>query len=211
MNNKNYLIVTIVSFLTGLLLMPVLGNLKLPFLDLNVVSGALIILAIILLFNFALFVAGLISRSVPVIFQFVKFIVIGSFNTLLDLGILNLLVLITVIASGYWFSIFKAISFVVASINSYFWNKHWTFSSGRSATAGEFGKFFIVSIIGFAINVSIASFIVNIIVAPDGFSPQRWANIGAIVATLVSLIWNFLGYKFLVFSSGGGSVSGGKK
>lgn len=201
MNGKNYLIVSIVGLLTGVLLMPVLGNLKLSFFDLNAATGAVIILVIMLLFNFALFVADLIGRSIPVFLQIVKFMAIGSLNTFLDLGVLNLLILIAAVASGYWYSVFKAISFIVANVNSYFWNKHWTFSSGKSATIGEFGKFFTVSIIGFAINVGIASFIVNIVSAPAGFSPAMWANIGAVVATLVVLAWNFLGYKFIVFKN----------
>ena len=189
------------AFYPAILLVPVLNNLKLSFFNLNAATGAVIILVIILLFNFALFVAELISRSIPVVLQFVKFMAIGSLNTLLDLGVLNLLILITVIASGYWYSVFKAISFIVANINSYFWNKHWTFSSGKSATIREFGKFFTVSVIGFAINIGIASFIVNIVGAPAGFSPAEWANVGAIIATLAVLLWNFLGYKFLVFKN----------
>ena len=92
-------------------------------------------------------------------------------------------------------------SFIIANVNSYFWNKHWTFSSGKSATAGEFGKFFTVSVIGFAVNVGAASFIVNVIAAPAGFSPAMWANVGAVVATLAALAWNFLGYKFIVFGN----------
>jgi len=199
MNKKNYLLVSAVGFFTGLLLMPVLNNLELPFLDLNLAVGALIVLVIIVVFNAALFVAGLISRFLPVLMQIVKFAIIGSLNTLLDLGVLNLLILVTSIATGYWYSVFKGISFIIANTNSYFWNKYWTFSSGKSATTGEFGKFFTVSLIGFLINVGVASLIVNIVGAPDGFSPERWANVGAITATAISLIWNFLGYKFLVF------------
>ena len=201
MNKKNYLAISIVGFLTGLLLIPVLSNLKLSFFNLNAATGAVIILVIILLFDFALFVAELISRSIPVFLQVVKFMAVGSLNTFLDLGVLNLLILITAVASGYWYSVFKAMSFIIANVNSYFWNKHWTFSSGKSATAGEFGKFFTVSVIGFAVNVGAASFIVNVIAAPAGFSPAMWANIGAVVATLAALAWNFLGYKFIVFGN----------
>jgi putative flippase GtrA len=163
--------------------------------------GAGVVIAVIAVFNIALFVAELMKNVIPVLVQMVKFVAIGSFNTVLDFGILNILIFATDIASGYWYSGFKAISFCFASVNSYFWNKYWTFYSREEASAKEFGKFFIVSGIGFLINVGAASFIVNIMNAPDGFSPVRWANVGAVVATLASLLWNFLGYKFLVFAN----------
>ena len=63
----------------------------------------------------------------------------------------------------------------------------------------EFGKFFLVSLGGFIINVTVASLVVNLIQPQFGLSETIWANIGGIVAALVTVIWNFLGYKFLVF------------
>ena len=57
----------------------------------------------------------------------------------------------------------------------------------------------VVSTIGLFINVGALSLIVNSIGAPGAVSPALWANIGALIATAASLIWNFLGYKFIVF------------
>ena len=51
----------------------------------------------------------------------------------------------------------------------------------------------------FVINVAVASFIVNVIEPPGHISPRLWANIGAFSATLISVLWNFWGYKFIVF------------
>jgi putative flippase GtrA len=201
MRFKNYLLISIIGLLTGILLIPVLSNLEIPFFKLNFLYGAGVVIAVILAFNAALFVAELIRGFLPVFIQLVKFVAIGSLNTVLDFGILNILMLITGIASGFWFSGFKAVSFCFASVNSYFWNKYWTFYSKEEASAKEFGKFLVVSGIGFLINVGVASFAVNFVGAPEGFSPVRWANVGAIAATLASLLWNFLGYKFLVFKN----------
>ncbi|PIP92113.1 hypothetical protein COW77_01700, partial [Candidatus Wolfebacteria bacterium CG18_big_fil_WC_8_21_14_2_50_39_7] len=84
-------------------------------------------------------------------------------------------------------------------INSYFWNKHWTFGVSDSANIKEFSQFMAVSLVGFAINVGAASLLVNFIGSPESISPERWANIGALSATIISLVWNFVGYKFIVF------------
>jgi len=127
--------------------------------------------------------------------QFTKFFLVGTMNTLVDLGILNLLILISGISSGLEYSVFKGISFLVATTNSYFWNKRWTFESGQK----KFGQFLIISTIGFVINVGVASFLVNLIGPQAGLTTKVWANVGALAGSAIGLIWNFLGYKFIVF------------
>ena len=63
----------------------------------------------------------------------------------------------------------------------------------------EFGKFFLVSLGGLIINVAAASLIVNLIQPQFGLSETIWANVAAVIAALLTVIWNFFGYKFLVF------------
>jgi hypothetical protein len=43
--------------------------------------------------------------------------------------------------------------------------------------------------------------VVDVIGAPSGISAGRWANVGLLFATLASVVWNFVGYKFFVFIS----------
>ncbi len=132
-----------------------------------------------------------------------KFILVGILNTLIDLGVLNLLIFITGISAGFGYSAFKGISFIVDVINSYILNKFWTFkSAGDTGRAREFGQFFVVSAIGFGINVGVASLVVNVIGNPfafSGISNTLWANVGALTATFCAMVWNFVGYKFIVF------------
>jgi len=49
------------------------------------------------------------------------------------------------------------------------------------------------------VNVAIASFLVNFLGAPIGFSPEIWADVGIFVAAAVSLTLNFFLYKKIVF------------
>jgi putative flippase GtrA len=138
-----------------------------------------------------------------IVMQGGKFVLVGGLNTLIDLGVLNLLMFATKIASGPWYSGFKGISFIAAVINSYLLNKFWTFKSKDSTNTGkEFIQFLVVSVLGFAINVGVATFVVNVIspkLAYSGVSEVIWANIGAVAATFCAMIWNFIGYKFIVF------------
>lgn len=196
---KDYFLVSVIGFFFGLLLLPVLNNIRLPFVTINFGSAILIVVAFTLFANFALWVASLLGRRLPLLLQFAKFGAIGALNTLLDLGILNVLIFISGIAAGYWYSLFKAASFIIANVNSYFWNKYWTFGASEKASVKEFSRFVAVSLIGFGINVGTASLLVNVIGPLAGISPERWANIGALAAVVISLIWNFIGYKFFVF------------
>ena len=165
----------------------------------NLRWALLIILPIISLI--ALWLASLVGRFVPVIWQFAKFGLIGVLNTLLDFGVLNLLSYLTKVYSGPTLVLLNVFAFLAANINSYFWNKSWTFSSRAKNAASEFGKFFLVSIIGFAINSLILWFLTTLMHPLGGLSPQLWENAAKIVATVVYTIWNFIGYKLLVFKS----------
>jgi len=109
--------------------------------------------------------------------------------------VLNFLIFLTGVASGLPFGVFKGISFLVAATNSYFWNKRWTFRSNKKV----FVQFLTVSTVGLFLNVSTASFLVNIVQPQFGLSEKVWANVGAINGTLVVMTWNFIGYKFVVF------------
>jgi len=212
----DYLLVSLIGFLVGLLLAPILKNIQLPFFELGFANILLTVLLLIVFANLALVFSFLIGRRIPVFLQFAKFVAVGTLNTLLDLGVLNTLIFLSGIATGWWYSMFKGASFAVAVINSYFWNKYWTFARAQkgvgndqlgaggsrpAASLKEFSQFIVISFIGLGINIGIASLIVNIVGPLSGISPERWANIGALAATAVSLIWNFIGYKFFVFKS----------
>ncbi len=160
--------------------------------------GLLVIVPLLALI--ALFITSIIGKKFSAIFQFGKFASVGFANTAVDFGILNLLLLLFGIVGGVWYSIFKGVSFTVAVIHSYAWNKLWTFKRKKTEqVGGEFIQFVVVSLIGLGINVGIASLIVNYISFPATISPTLWANIGAAAAVAISMIWNFLGYKFIVF------------
>lgn len=194
--NKDYLLVTIIGFLVGLLILMPLKTIGFE------ISFLLVFVSI---FGFTVFapivfrILQSLSKFWPILHKFGKFAAVGTLNSLLDLGVLNFLIFITNIASGWHFTVFKTIAFLVAKNNSYFWNKFWTFEDKNKVSWKEYLKFVVFTSIGMIMNVIVASLIVNGIKSPLGMSDKLWANVGAIVAMLLVTIWNFLTYNKFVF------------
>ena len=141
-----------------------------------------------------------LTARFPIIKQLVRFVVVGVINTGIDFLILNIEMFFTHITSGSGMILQNAISFGLATINSYYLNKSWTFSDKDKKKEGiKFAQFLTVSLIGIIINSLIVYLITSFIPPMFGVNPQLWANIAKLAATAISLIWNFLGYKFIVF------------
>ncbi|MEK9174010.1 MAG: GtrA family protein [Patescibacteria group bacterium] len=208
---KDYLLGLLAGILIGLLLLPILKNAKpslydtvwlfvVPFFAIGVPAG--------------LIVASLIAKRIALVWQLAKFLVIGIMNTLVDIGVLALITILVATDANHasettWFtivslvvtyySLYKAISFIVANINSFFWNKYWTFGAeNRSQATQQFFQFFLVSLIGFAINVSIASVVFGSLSSAGAFTVAQAGLIGAAMGSVIGLAWNFIGYKFFV-------------
>lgn len=190
---------TIISLIIGFLI-GIFFFISVRALQLKIPQSWTLIIIFPFLTPFGLFVASVIGKKVPAIYQMAKFVLVGALNTLIDLGVLNLLMAISGIYFGIFYSIFKAISFLIATINSYLWNKHWTFGKREKIfVPGEYLKFLVIVTIGLLINVTIASFVVNVIGPQFGIKTEFWANIGAFSAILIAWVWNFFGAKFIVF------------
>lgn len=131
-------------------------------------------------------------RQEHVVGQILRFGVVGGLNTLVDYGTFNLLVVVF----GLNPVAANPISVTAGIINSFIWNKHWTFASGgwhrwyRQALL-----FVIISVIGLLINTGGLSLLLHL----TGAESVLAVNLQKLAASVVSLTWNFIGYRFLVF------------
>jgi putative flippase GtrA len=164
-------------------------------------------------------VAYVLAHIKRVFLQLARFVLVGGMNTILDLSLLTLIIYfvryskaaqggeflynifenVADPAQGLNYTIAKGLTFLVAVVNSYFWNKYWTFKQTETKEAGtELVKFFTVTAVGFGVNVGLATLISS--VGPlGGLSTVQWAQVSALSATMISMVWNFIGYKLIVF------------
>jgi putative flippase GtrA len=124
-------------------------------------------------------------------------------NTGVDLVVLNTLIAISHRGrAGLLYSLFKAISFLVAVLNSYLLNSKWTFrETAPQSTMTRVGRFLSVSVVGLAINVGTASGVV-MFVGPVRWLATWWPSVAALAGAACGLAFNFAGYKYLVFFPG---------
>lgn len=170
-------------------------NKKLPWLSQN--AFWLIPLFFVLLCALGIILARFFAKRIPVFYQFIKFAEVGGLNFLVDNGTLNLFMWLLNTTSGLSYSIAKSVSVLIAMTNSYLWNKFWVFESQKKDATKEAGQFYIVSFIGYLINVGVASLLVNYLSLP--WDIKIIGNMSSIFGSICALFWNFIGYKYWVF------------
>lgn len=127
------------------------------------------------------------------------FCLVGGVNTLVDLAVLNLLIWIQPAGrSGWLYSLFKTLGFLVAVTNSYFLNHRFTFKSDRQKSAQQMSHYLLVSLVGLLINVGIASGVATFVHPPEPLLPF-WPSISALCGIPFGMVWNFFGYRLFVF------------
>lgn len=125
-----------------------------------------------------------------------KFAIIGVANTGLDFLIMNILVLLGINAI-----IANTISTGLAMTFSFFMNKKWTFDSKSKNYVREIILFFVFTLFGlWVIQNGIIWLLVNY--APHfGLNDALFLNIAKLIASPISLTWNYLTYDRFVFTT----------
>ena len=139
-------------------------------------------------------------QKFPFLSQIIRFVIAGFINTATYIVILNILRWLTGITQGIEIIIITSIAFITANIQSYFINKYWTFKDKSKDRGFQFIQFFVVSLIGYFINIGTVYLVTTIIGPQFNISEAIWLNFAAVCATAVSMVWNFVGYKMVVFN-----------
>jgi putative flippase GtrA len=136
--------------------------------------------------------AGFLNwRRYPVWFeQALKFLSVGVLNTLLDAGLY--LVLTRWLGFGAFKTLAKGISYGAGILNSFYWNKSWTFKSDAGMVAA-FVPFVLSNLAALAINAGVMHLCLNVFTLHEGFSLA--------LATGSTFVWNFTISKFFIFKT----------
>jgi len=92
--------------------------------------------------------------------RFLKFAFVGVTGTIVDFGIMNLMSLVF----GLPLVWAQAISFTIAVINNFLWNRFWTYPDSRSKAAHhQLIQFFMINLVGIAIRTPLIPWLDKII------------------------------------------------
>ena len=129
--------------------------------------------------------------------RFLKFAVVGTIGAIVDFGILYILHAVL----GWNLALSNTISFTCAVVSNFIWNRYWTYPDSRSKPiSSQLVQFFIVNIVGWAINTGIllalnkplTVLVENLdIVATAETAHKIGYNAAKVFATGVVMFWNF--------------------
>lgn len=133
--------------------------------------------------------------------RFSKFTVVGGINAAVDIGVLNLLLVIEPTREPSTIVLYNAVALVLANLNSYVWNSLWTFK-GRAA----FDSYQTMTFIGQAfVNIGVSSALFYVLVRPVMVNTEVSAYVAGNVAKVVSIsVASTISYflmRYLVFSN----------
>lgn len=132
--------------------------------------------------------------------QFFGYGAVGLLNTALSFLFINIGIFLTGAASGPIFILVSFVVFVVLVLHSFVWNRFLIFKRDNPRELHrEYAMFFLVTGCTALINLFLLHIVVDLIGPQAGFSAHLWANVGIAFTIPVSVILNFLGYKFIVF------------
>ena len=126
--------------------------------------------------------------------RFLKFMVVGTVGFVVDFGTLNLLVLL----AGLPVLVANTISFTLAVLSNFTWNRLWTYPDSRSKLLrSQLTQFFIVNILGWGIN----TLTLWLLTPPfTNLVGRLGYNIAKAIATIIVLFWNFFVNRYWTYS-----------
>ena len=87
--------------------------------------------------------------------RFIRFAIVGAIGAVVDFSVFNLLAVIFPNGQNI---VFQSVSFTVAVLSNFIWNRIWTYPDSRSKSiSSQLTQFFIVNLIGLGIRTLIYS------------------------------------------------------
>lgn len=136
------------------------------------------------------------DKQKKTISEFLKFMVVGIINFLVDFGVFKLLSS----AVGLPIALSNVFSYTCGVINSFIINRYWTFKIKHKFISVHFAKFVFVNLISLAVNTLAVWVLVDLYGFTNGLFgiENMYAKL---IATVFSFTVNFAGNKLLVFKN----------
>ncbi|MBT4174812.1 GtrA family protein [archaeon] len=119
--------------------------------------------------------------------QILKHAVVGGAGTVLNLGILYVMVEFL----GLFYIFGAGIAFFIAVSNNFFWNKKWTFHNKSHQYKKQYFEYIVVSLMALVLGLGFLAFFVEIL--------ELWYMLAQLFTILIVGVNTFIWNKFWVF------------
>jgi len=131
--------------------------------------------------------------------RFMKFAIVGGIGFVIDTGALTLLVFLFGLTEDWQRLIAKAISFTLAVISNFLWNRYWTYPESRSKPIGrQMTQFFVLNLMGLGINLIVFGFADALLTPIVGPAPALYG--AQVSAVTVAMFWNFAANRLITYN-----------
>jgi len=132
--------------------------------------------------------------------QVLRFGLVGGLNTLVDLLILNILLLLFPTSSTPIILAYSALAYSLGAVNSFLLNKYWTFGYRKRTTWREVVRFIVTTLCGVGWS-SIILWLASRVLHPFLVNTTIWANTSKVLAISGTALISYLGMSLWVFVS----------
>ena len=149
-------------------------------------------------------IAGIVPRPArswsASFWQIVRFGIVGTLNTIIDILMLNILLWRFPTHDANHLLLYNSIAYTLGALNSFSLNKYWTFQRRQTISGGELVRFALVNGAGILCNDSIIWMVARTL-HPLIVSNLLWANASKLAAISGTMIVSYLGMRLWVFAS----------
>jgi membrane protein DedA with SNARE-associated domain/membrane-associated phospholipid phosphatase len=131
--------------------------------------------------------------------KYAQFSLVGISNAMVDLGVLNLLLLIYPTRSPEILVLYNLVALALTNANSYLWNTLWTFRHHARHDAKQVGAFGLQAAVGIGVSTIVLWLVAHGLVAYANFPPLIGGNVAKLTSMLVGSTTSFVLLQFFIF------------
>jgi putative flippase GtrA len=132
------------------------------------------------------------------IWQFVRFGLVGCLNTTIDLLVLNCLLQLWPTQNIARLLLFNTIAYTFGALNSFVFNRYWTFQRTGRPKAREGARFLLITLAAIACN-DLLLWLMSQVLHPAHLNVTLWANTSKVAAIGGTILVSYLGMRLWVF------------
>jgi len=137
--------------------------------------------------------------SARIVVQFLRFCAVGGLNTFVDVFAFNLLVWAFPTRDSGLLVIYNSLAYLIGAVNSFCWNKLWTFGQHSVTSNDQIVRFALVTSLGIICNDAFL-WLATTILASLSLTSILWLNVAKVCAIAGSVSVSYVGMRFGVFT-----------